>query len=68
MPMVEQVRRSIAWTVRNARSFDGDTTRVYLSGFSSGSHLAGVALLTDWRKDFGLPEQGNRVKRFVTND
>jgi arylformamidase len=56
MPMVEQVRRSIAWTVRNAQSFGGDVTRVYLSGFSSGSHLAGVALLTDWRKDFGLPD------------
>ena len=55
-PMVEQVRRSIAWTVRNAASFGGDPTRVYLSGFSSGSHLAGVALLTDWRKDHDLPD------------
>jgi arylformamidase len=56
MPMVDQVRRSIAWTIRNAQDFDGDVTRVYLSGFSSGSHLAGVALLTDWEKDFGLPD------------
>jgi arylformamidase len=56
MPMVDQVRRSIAWTIRNAPSFGGDATRVYLSGFSSGSHLAGVALLTDWQKDFDLPD------------
>jgi arylformamidase len=56
MPMVDQVRRCIAWTVRNAQSFGGDATRVYLSGFSSGSHLAGVALLTDWAKDFDLPD------------
>jgi arylformamidase len=56
MPMVEQIRRSIAWTVRNAKNFGGDAARVYLSGFSSGSHLAGVALLTDWRKDFDLPD------------
>jgi arylformamidase len=56
VPMVEQVRRSIAWTVRNAKSFGGDADRVYLSGFSSGSHLAGVALLTDWPKDFDLPD------------
>jgi arylformamidase len=54
-PMVEQVRRAIAWTVKNAASFGGDPDRVYLSGFSSGAHLAGVALLTDWTADFGLP-------------
>jgi arylformamidase len=55
-PMVEQVRSAIAWTVRNAPSFGGDPSRVYLSGFSSGSHLAGVALITDWKKDFDLPD------------
>lgn len=55
-PMVEQVRRSIAWTVRNAANFGGDPARVFLSAFSSGAHLAGVALLTDWRKDFDLPD------------
>jgi len=54
-PMVDQVRRAIAWTVRNVASFGGDPSRVYLSGFSSGSHLAGVALLTDWKTDFNLP-------------
>jgi len=63
MPMVEQVRRSIAWTVRNAQDLGGDAERVYLSGFSSGSHLAGVVLLTDWRKDFDLP--GNIIKGAV---
>jgi arylformamidase len=63
MPMVEQVRRAIAWTARNAKDFGGDAGRVYLSGFSSGSHLAGVALLTDWRGDFDLPD--NLVKGAV---
>jgi arylformamidase len=63
MPMLEQVRRSIVWTVRNAHSFGGDAERIYLSGFSSGSHLAGVALLTDWRKDFDL--RGNFIKGAV---
>ena len=56
MPMVEHVRRAIAWTVRNAQNFGGDAEHVYLSGFSSGSHLAGVALLTPWRTDFDLPD------------
>jgi arylformamidase len=55
MPMVEQVRRAIAWVYQNAASFGGDPNRIYLSGHSSGAHLAGVALVTDWEKDFGLP-------------
>src|SRR5262249_1358632 len=27
----------------------------YVGGFSSGGHLCGVALVTDWQKDFDLP-------------
>jgi arylformamidase len=63
MPMIEQVRKSIAWTIRNAAMIGGDAGRVYLSGFSSGAHLAGVALLTDWKKDFDLP--ANPIKGAV---
>jgi arylformamidase len=55
MPMADQVRRAVAWVHRNARSFGGDPNRIYISGHSSGGHLAGVALMTDWRKDFDLP-------------
>ena len=55
MPMAEQVRRAVAWVYRNARSFGGDPDRIYVSGHSSGGHLAGVVLVTDWRKDFDLP-------------
>jgi arylformamidase len=54
--MVEQVRRAIAWTAANAADLGGDPTRIYLSAFSSGSHLCSVALLTDWQKEFGLPD------------
>jgi arylformamidase len=53
--MADQVRRGIAWAYKNAKSFDGDTSRFYIGGFSSGGHLCGVALVTDWQKDFGLP-------------
>jgi arylformamidase len=63
LPMVEQVRRAIAWTARNAKNFGGDAERIYLSGFSSGAHLAGVVLLTEWRGDFDLP--GNIIKGAV---
>jgi arylformamidase len=55
MPMAQQVRTAVAWVYKNAQSFGGDPNRMYVSGHSSGGHLAGVVLTTDWRKDFGLP-------------
>lgn len=55
MPMADQVRRAIAHVYRTAKEFGGDPERLYISGHSSGAHLAGVALTTDWQKDFGLP-------------
>jgi arylformamidase len=58
--MAEQVRRGIAWVYRNADKFDGDRDRLYIAGHSSGGHLCGVALVTDWQNDFGLP--GDMVK------
>jgi len=54
-PMAEQVRRAVAWVYRNAERFGGDPSRLYVSGHSSGGHLAGVLLVTDWQKDFNLP-------------
>src|SRR5215831_17854492 len=55
MVMADQVRRAVAWVYRNAKSFGGDGERLYVCGHSSGGHLAGVLLTTDWEKDFGLP-------------
>jgi arylformamidase len=55
IPMADQVRRAVAWVYRNAPSFGGDPERLYVSGHSSGAHLAGVVLTTDWVRDFGLP-------------
>jgi arylformamidase len=54
MPMADQVRRAVAWVHQNAASFGGDPDRLYLTGHSSGAHLAGVALTTDWAER-GLP-------------
>jgi arylformamidase len=53
--MAAQVRRAAAWTYKNAASFGGDASRLYVGGHSSGGHLSGVVLVTDWQKDFGLP-------------
>lgn len=55
MPLADQVRRAVAWVYRNAASFGGDASRLYVSGHSSGGHLAGVVAVTDWQSDFGLP-------------
>jgi arylformamidase len=54
-PMVDQLRRAVAWVYRNAAEFGGDPDRIYLGGFSAGAHLAAVVLTTNWTKDFDLP-------------
>ena len=60
VPMVEQVRRAVAWLHENAQRFGGDPNRLHLGGHSSGGHLASCALITDWAKEFGLP--GDTIK------
>ena len=52
--MVDQCRRAVAWIYRNAASFGGDPNALYLSGHSSGGHLAGCVVITEWEKQ-GLP-------------
>jgi arylformamidase len=54
-PMAAQVRRAIAWVYKNAATFDGDPDRLYIGGHSSGGHLCGVALVTDWEAEFAVP-------------
>jgi arylformamidase len=53
-PMVDQCRRALAWVYKNAASFGGDPNRLYLSGHSSGGHLGGCVVITEWEKQ-GLP-------------
>lgn len=55
LAMADQVRRGVAWVHNNAKSFGGDPERLYVSGHSSGGHLAGVLLTTDWQKDYAVP-------------
>jgi len=54
--MAGQVRHAIAWVYKNAGKIGGDPNRIYISGHSSGAHLAGVALITDWQREHGIPD------------
>jgi arylformamidase len=55
MAMADQVRRAVAWVYRNAQRFGGNPQCIHVLGHSSGAHLAGVVLTTDWAGGYGLP-------------
>jgi arylformamidase len=55
LQMAEQVTRAVVWVFKNAATFGGDANRIYLSGWSSGAHLGGCLVTTDWRSH-GLPQ------------
>jgi arylformamidase len=55
LPMIRQARSALAWVYRNSARFGGDAERIYITGHSSGAHLAGCALVTDWQRDFAVP-------------
>ncbi len=57
VPMVEQLRAALVWIYKNARDeFGGNPDRIYLSGFSSGGHLASTLITTDWNAVADVPE------------
>jgi len=56
MVLADQVRRAVAWVYTNAASFDGDRERLYVIGHSSGAHLTGCLLTTDWSR-YGVPQK-----------
>jgi arylformamidase len=51
MPMAAQVRRAVAWVYNNAERFGGDRDHLYLTGHSSGAHLGGCIVTTDWSEE-----------------
>jgi arylformamidase len=52
--MVRQVRRAIAWCYRHAEAIGADRRRIFVSGHSSGAHLAALLAVTDWA-EYGMP-------------
>ena len=62
--IVRQSRAAVAWIYSNVESFGGNPERISVSGHSAGGHLTGMLLSTDWKKDYGLPQ--NLIKGFLT--
>jgi arylformamidase len=56
MTMAQQVRAAVAFAYKNASEFGGDPNRIYLTGHSSGGHLSGCVVTTDWGRDHGVPK------------
>lgn len=54
LPIADQVRRAIEWVSKNAAELGVDGDQIYLSGHSSGAHLAAVALASDQPGDASL--------------
>lgn len=54
-PLVDQVKRAIAHVARIAVSMGASPDRIHVSAHSSGAHLAMCAALTDWQREFDLP-------------
>lgn len=58
-PIADQLQRAVGWVYENAEQFGGNREQIFVSGHSSGGHLAGVLLTTDWAAR-SLP--GNIIK------
>src|SRR5215471_11541414 len=54
--MVDQVRTAVACLYRQADQLGGDRNRIFVSGHSSGAHLAAAVATTDWKARFRLPQ------------
>ena len=53
--IINQIRFGVKWVWKNAASFNGNRDKIFISGASSGAHLAANLLSDDWQKDFDLP-------------
>ena len=64
--ITRQVRASVAWTMRNAERYNGDTRRLIISGHSAGAHLTAMCLQTRWADDYGLDAQAIRAALMIS--
>lgn len=53
--IVRQNRAAISWAWHNADEHGWDRNQIHSLGHSSGGHVCGMVLVTDWEGDYGLP-------------
>ena len=53
--IVRQNRAGIAWVYANASTHGWDRSRIHSVGHSSGGHICGMMLVTEWAEAYGLP-------------
>lgn len=54
--ITDQMRHACAWVWKNASAFNGDPTKLHVSGHSAGGHLTAAMMATNWPTfDPGLP-------------
>ncbi len=53
LTVAAQIRAALAWVAKNTDRFGGNPDKIYVGGHSSGGHMAGVLLTTDWTR-YGL--------------
>jgi arylformamidase len=64
--MVAQVRAAIAWLYSNVGDYGGAPQRLHLIAHSSGAHLAGMAIGSDWPRAYSLPANAVRSAVLVS--
>ena len=52
--ITDQLRAATVSIIKHAGQFGADANQIYLAAHSSGAHLGGVLLTTDWVKDWKL--------------
>ena len=58
--ITRQCRAAVAWMHQHASEYNGDSSRVFVSGHSAGGHLTAMVCATDWEAEYGLP--GNFIR------
>lgn len=54
--IISHVRKATAWIYKNIRQYGGNPNRLYISGQSSGAHLAATTIMPGWHKNFDVSE------------
>jgi arylformamidase len=53
--MIRQNRSALAWVYRNARTFNGDPARIFISGHSAGGQLVAMMMAADFEAEEDVP-------------